>query len=99
MPPHSYPFRTPPHPLLQAVYFVIGGVVLIGAVLMGAVILAIALGLAVVIGVVAWIRFWWLKRRTARSAPPPATQGELLEVEYSVLDERDERDERDSRGS
>lgn len=101
MPPRGYNFRMPSHPLLQIVYVVIGGIVLIGALLMGAVLLAVALGLGLIIGVVALLRSIWLGRGRApparsRPAPGPPAAGELLEAEYRVVAERDERDGRGS---
>jgi hypothetical protein len=94
MAPRGYTFRPPSHPLLQAVYFVVGGVVLIGLVLMGAFILAIALGLAIVVGIVIFARIWWQKLGGKRRPPvhPPAGGHELLEAEYEVIEEREDRD-------
>lgn len=89
----------PTNPLLQLVYLVAGGVLLIGAVLMGAVILAFVFGLALIFAIVFWARFWWLRQRHARGGRPPARSkaaesspqhsGEFIEVEYTVVDERD----------
>ncbi len=101
MPQRGHNFRMPSHPLLQLVYVVIGGIVLIGALLMGAVLLAIALGLGLIIGVFALLRSVWLGRgrsRPPRSRPAQARPdaGKLLEAEYRVVAERDERDGRGS---
>lgn len=109
MTPRSYKLNLPTNPFLQVVYFIAGGVLLIGALLMSAFILAIAFGLAIVFGVVVFVRVWWLKRKLARAgmhgggaggtaggaASGGRASGDLLEVEYTVVDERDERDERD----
>jgi hypothetical protein len=94
MPPRRYQFNPPTNPLLQVLYFVVGGVVLIGAIVMGAVLLAVALGLAIVIGLVIFVRVWWLKRKFRAAAK----QSESIEVEYTIVDERDEPDRRDRRG-
>ena len=99
MPPRGYNFRMPSNPLLQAVYVLLGGIVLIGALFMGAVLLAVALGLGLIVGVAALLRSWWLgrgRRRPLSGSPSqrdPAT-GRLLDAEYSVVAERDERDGR-----
>ncbi len=96
MPPRSYSFSPPTNPFLQVLYFIVGGIVLIGAVLMGAVILAIALGIAIILGLVIYARVWWLKRKLGRSARSRRQAGDdVLEVEYTVVDERDEQDRRD----
>ena len=103
MAPHSYSFNTPTNPVLQVLYFVLGGIVLIGAVIMGAFILAIALGIAIVVGVIVYARVWWLKRTLRRAGGPfggpsgrsvgggSTSDSEVLEVEYTVVDERDDR--------
>jgi len=99
MSPRGYKFRLPSHPLLQVVYVLLGGIVLIGALFMGAVLLTVALILGLIIGVVALLRAWWLGRgrpRPARGRPAQDGQaaGKLLDAEYSVVAERDERDGR-----
>jgi hypothetical protein len=94
MPPRAFTLRAPSHPLLQAVYVAVGGIVLIGALLMGAVILAVALGIGLIIGVIAIGRSWWIGRKPGRTSPRRPVAGTLLEAEYTVIDERDERDSR-----
>ena len=91
----------PTNPLLQAVYLVVGALLLIGALVMGAVILAFVLGFVLVFGVVFWIRLWWLRRKLMRGSGAAnrrvdrAQEGDLIEVEYTVVEERDPRDARD----
>lgn len=98
MAPRNYILTPPTNPILQVLYFVIGGIVLIGAVLMGAVILSVALGLALIGGIVVYIRFWWLKHQLLRKRQatggrsPDAASVEVLEVEYTVVSEDDDRD-------
>jgi len=98
MAPRNYILTPPTNPVLQALYFIIGGIVLIGAVLMGAVILSLALGVAVIAGIVVYARFWWLRRKLARSGRAPdqdpsrPADAEVLEVEYTVVSEDDYRD-------
>ena len=94
------------NPLLQLAGLVVGAVVAVGAILLGAVVLAFILGFAVIAGLVLYIRLWWMRRqlRHRRSGPrgqgrgqgrgggrgePP---GEIVEVEYTVVEERTVRD-------
>jgi uncharacterized iron-regulated membrane protein len=99
MPPRIYTVRPPTNPLLQALYFLVGVVILIGALFMSAVILVVVLGLAVILGIVIYIRVWWLKRKLARSrgnsaaGPSTRSESEVIEVEYTVINERDEKDD------
>lgn len=96
MPPRIYTIGTPQNPFLQVVYFILGGLLLIGAVLMGAVILSFVMALALILGLVVFVRVWWLKRKLGRSRKRSGRSGDVLEVEYTVVDERDERNDRDS---
>jgi hypothetical protein len=94
-----FTFSPPSNPLLQVVYILIGGLLLIGAIVMGAVVLAIGLGLAVILGIAVYLRVLWLNRklrRSARQASTSTAKGDLLEVEYSVVDERDPGEPRDA---
>lgn len=100
MPPRSYTFRPPTNPFIQVLYFLLGGILLIGAVIVGAFVLAFVLGLAVVVGLVVYARVWWLSRKLARtkssSGPGPgggSSGSEVLEVEYRVVGERNEQDD------
>lgn len=99
MPPRMYTFNAPTNPVLQVLYFLVGGVLLIGAVVMGAVILAFVFGFAVVLGIVIYIRVWWLKRKFEKSGRRPggpagdASSSRIFEVEYTVVDERNEQDD------
>jgi len=99
MPPRIYTISPPTNPFLQVLYFVVGGLLLIGAVLIGAVILAVALGVALIVGLVVYVRVWWLRRKCARSGSAGTGRRrsggpETLEVEYTVVRERDEPDDR-----
>ena len=98
-----YMANLPSNPFLQVLYFIVAGLVLIGAVLMGAVILAFVLGFVLVVGLFVWARVWWLQRKFRRGSPGgrqsgtanrPGGQGggsaEIIEVEYTVVDERDD---------
>lgn len=88
-----FTFGPPGNPVLQVLYILVGGLLLVGAVVMGAVVLAIGLALAVIFGVAVYLRIWWLSRKLKRS-PPPSGNGDVLEVEYSVVDERDDQEPR-----
>jgi small-conductance mechanosensitive channel len=86
----------PTNPLLQGLYLVVGGLLLIGTVLMGAVILAIVLSAALVLGIAFWARWWWLKRMLARTNGPRNADGqphsgEVIDVEYTVVEQPDPR--------
>ena len=101
MAPRLYTIQTPSNPFLQVLYLLVGGLLLIGAVLMGAVILAIAFGVALVVGLIVYVRVWWLGRklRRSRGSKPERPDGksgseDVLEVEYTVVDERDDRRDR-----
>jgi uncharacterized protein (DUF58 family) len=99
MPQRLYTIKPPTNPILQALYFLVAAVLLIGAIIMGAFILAVVLALAFVFAIVIYIRVWWLKRKLARSGGSPSAgpkqpvDKEVIEVEYTVVNERDERDD------
>lgn len=83
--------RPPSNPILQ-VFALIGAVVFaVGAIFIGAIFLSFFLGLAVIAGLVLYIRLWWLRRK-ARTAPPRGQRrtGDYVEVEYTVVRERSE---------
>ena len=60
--------QSPAHPLLRAVYLVLGAILLVVAVFFGAVVLVLAIGVILIAGSVAAVRFWWLKRKLERGA-------------------------------
>lgn len=102
MPTRGHNLRMPTHPLLQALYVLLGGVVLIGALFMGAILLSVALGIGLIVGFVAFLRASWQGRGRPRQSRQPGQArrtgsgragGELLEAEYTVVEERDERDD------
>lgn len=105
MSPRILIMRPPTNPFLQALYIVIGGVLLIGAVLMGAVLLSIALGVALIAGLAVWVRIWWLGRKIARGSQGGSLRrervsgdsdtAEIIDVEYTVVDQRDDDARRD----
>jgi len=82
------------NPLVQVVSFVFAGLALIGAVLIGSVILAFVLGFVVIFGIVFWLRIWWLRRKILGAQRDAferhgSEDGTVIEVEYSVVDERE----------
>jgi hypothetical protein len=100
-------FAAPPgNPLTQILYMIGGAVLLIGAVVMGAVILAFVIGFALILGLVLWVRVWWLRRKLRPSPGQRVDRGndrsgsagdggvEITEVEYHVVRESRSDDER-----
>ena len=82
------------NPLLQLAGLVVGAVVTVGAILLGAVVLAFILGIAVIAGLIFYIRLWWLRRQLQRRRSRPQGRGgggptgDIVEVEYTVVEER-----------
>jgi len=52
---------------------------------LGAVLFLMILGLAVLLAVAFYVRFWWLRRKRQRQAP--THRGNVLEGEYTVEQE------------
>lgn len=79
----------PENPLLQFVALVVAAVVAVGAVFLGAILLSLFLGLALIVGIVIYVRLWWLRRSLSKRAEQTGMRsGEFVEVEYTVVDER-----------
>ena len=87
------------NPILQLAGLILGVLVAIGAVLVGAVILSFIIGFAVLAGLVAFTRLWWLRRRMQKSSSGPSgpsgpngptrkVPGDIVEVEYTIVKER-----------
>ena len=84
----------PENPLLQFLALVVAAVMAVGAVFLGAILLSLFLGLALIVGVVLYIRLWWLRRKMSRHSEGRRTRpGEFVEVEYTVVEERSPSDE------
>lgn len=93
-----YRFRAPEHPVLQFLAVVMTAVVAIGAIFLGAIVLTFLIGLAVIAGLVLYIRLWWLRRRQGPRGPAaPGRPTEIVEVEYTVVEERSLSDDRAKR--
>lgn len=89
-----YLLRASGNPVVQVLSLLVFGVALIGAVLMGAVIIAFVFGFAVIGAIVFSVRLWWLRRTMQRQAETggasrPASDGRLIEAEYTVVRERE----------
>ena len=75
--------------LAQLIGFVVGLGILTVSIVLGAFLLAALLGFVLLVGLAAWVRIWWLRRRM-RNAGEGA---EFIDAEYTVVD----TDRRDSR--
>ena len=89
MRPRYYRIRPPTNPILQ-VFALIGAAILaVGAIFIGAIFLSLFLGLAVIAGLVLYIRLWWLRHKAGKAtAGGQPRSGEYVEVEYTVVRER-----------
>ena len=89
------PLTTSGNPLVQVVGLFAGALVAVGAILLGTVLLALVLGLAVIAGLVLFVRVRWLRFRRGRAAAGGARRpdGEIVEVEYTVVEERTATDQ------
>jgi hypothetical protein len=95
-----YSFGTSGNPLVQALWMVLGAVLLVGALVMGAVVLSALFALGAVAAGVFALRVWWLRRKLRRDSAYHDASGSqtgenagaaprLIEGEYTVVDERD----------
>lgn len=94
---HNRAYKLPANPLVQLLAVVVAAIVSVGAILLGAVILSLFLGLAVIAGLVLYIRLWWLRRKIQRRGSGGRRPGEFVEVEYTVVRERPVRGEDSTR--
>jgi predicted lipid-binding transport protein (Tim44 family) len=72
---------------LQRVLAALAAALLIG---LGFMFGLVALGLALLLGLVVALRLWWLRRRLRRMAQ--SRQGNVIEAEYRVVERERERD-------
>jgi membrane protein implicated in regulation of membrane protease activity len=85
------------NPFVQIASLLVFAVLMIGAVFVGAVILSLLLGAGALLALILSIRSWWLRRRlreTGRRPGPPeggARPGQVIDVSYTVVEERAER--------
>ncbi len=94
-----YRIRPPSNPILQVFALIGAGILAVGAIFIGAIFLSFFLGLAVIAGLVLYIRLWWLRRKAGMTASRGQQRpGDFVEVEYTVVRERSESNSR-SKGS
>jgi hypothetical protein len=90
-------FGASQNPFVQGLSLILGAALLVGALILGAFLLAIAVGFGLVAALIIMARIWWIQRRLARAgrgASGPTADGRVIEVEYTVIDEKpDERQE------
>jgi uncharacterized protein (DUF58 family) len=77
------------NPLVQIAVAVVAAFIVIGAVFLGAIVLSFFVGFAILAWVMLTVRVWWLRRSVRRgdSGRGP-DRGEIVEVEYTVVEER-----------
>ena len=80
---------------MQALVLIGAAMLAVGAIFIGAIVLLLFLGLAVIAGLVFWIRVRCLQRRAAQAVASvrPSSQ-EYVEAEYTVVRERPASDDR-----
>jgi membrane protein implicated in regulation of membrane protease activity len=98
-PPNSS-YALPSNPVLQVVAVFVAVLIAIAAVFVGAVVLSFFVGFAIIAWLILMMRVWWLRRkmRSGKAQNPEAATGEIVGVEYTVVQERsvNQRDKRDS---
>ena len=100
----AYKLRVSDNPLVHFAGLIVGGLTAIAAVLLGAVLLSLLLGLALIGGAVVFARLWWLRRRMGKTArarrrPGGSAAANIVEVEYTVVEERSVRNDREDRSA
>ncbi len=92
------------NPLVQIAAVVVAAFMVIGAVFLGAIVLSFFVGFAILAWIILAIRVWWLRRSVRRGVRRGGSgrgpdRGEIVEVEYTVVEERsvDESRHGDSR--
>jgi len=85
----AYKLQFSRNPLVQIAAVVVAVLVTVGAVFLGAIVLSFFVGLAILAWLGLTIRLWWLRRRMRRSETGRSAQGgEIMDVEYTVVEER-----------
>ena len=88
------------NPLVQIAAVVVTAFIAIGAVFLGAIVLSFFVGFAILAWTILAIRVWWLRRSVRREdSGRGGDRGEIVGVEYTVVEERsvDESRHGDSR--
>lgn len=77
----------PRNPLSAIITGIVGVLLLAGAFMLGLVALVVALGLGLVVWLGVYARIWWIRRKLAKQGggPTGVTEGQDLEVEYTVI--------------
>ncbi len=85
----AYKLQFSRNPLVQIAAVVVAVLVTVGAVFLGAIVLSFFVGLAILAWLGLTIRLWWLRQRMRRSETGRSAQGgEIMDVEYTVVEER-----------
>jgi len=81
------------NPLIQLFTVVVSVLLAVGAILLGAVVFSLLLGVVAVIGFCFYLRLWWLRKHwTKKTYHSSSREGEFVEGEYQVLQERSSQD-------
>ena len=90
----AYRTGLPSNPLVRIAFFIVAVIMLIGAVFLGAVVLSLIVGLGALAWLVISVRLWWMRRqfrsRRSDSNVEQSKPGEIIGVEYTVIEERSE---------
>ena len=89
-----YRQNLPQNPIVRTFAMIVALLAAVGAIFLGAVVVFFLVGF----GLLAWIiisaRLWWLRRKmTRRAGSREPSSGEIVEVEYTVVEERSTRQE------
>ena len=86
---HVYRPNLPQNPLVRIAAVIVAAFVVIGAIFLGAVVLFFLVGFAILAWLTLSVRLWWLRRQVQSGDSRPESQhGEIVEVEYTVVEER-----------
>ncbi|HEY5622341.1 MAG TPA: hypothetical protein VIV14_01185 [Gammaproteobacteria bacterium] len=89
-----YRRNLPQNPIVRALAALVALLAAIGAIFLGAVVVFFLVGFAVLVWVIVSVRLWWLGRKmTRRDGGREPSAGEIVEVEYTVVEERSARQE------
>lgn len=96
----QYHLNPPPQgPLARLVAGIIAVFVLVGAVMLGMVVFLIIAGLALLAGVVIWLRVAWIKRRLKKQGVNLGDDeirdkpGQVIDAEYTIVESPEDRPE------
>ena len=88
----AYRTGPPSNPLVRIAFFIVAVIMVIGAVFLGAVVLSLIVGIGALAWLVISIRVWWMRRqfrsKQTHSNEEPSEPGEIIGVEYTVIEER-----------